>query len=340
MDVRPVFVCAPHRSGSTMLMRVLNCHPELVIWGEHGGFLNQLAEMDAVMTRTWNIRRPIGERDLESYIAQTEAPSFDAWTNPVDIAAFRRRMADLLDQTFSAGLSPQQRWGLKEIRYGGPAFARYLLALFPAARILILRRDPLQLCISNILASWSLEHLGTLGVTDEQAEDVVADCAYAVTAIDWRLQRMAEVGNGRVRMLWLKDVAHSIDDIFKFSRTGCGPGDPAASGDRRQPRPWQHGPVRIDGQARPGFHRGARAVPYRTRTIGAGHGWARSEKADGQGPTWQLLLSGWRSRPSRHASHQHGLGDLRRSRAQALLVQVSRLRVAGASACAALIECQ
>ena len=48
---RPVFVLAQHRSGGTLLARLLNCHPGLVIWGEHAGFINRLAEAHELLVR-------------------------------------------------------------------------------------------------------------------------------------------------------------------------------------------------------------------------------------------------------------------------------------------------
>ncbi len=40
--LRPVFVISTGRSGSTLVQRLLNCHPAQVVWGEHHGFLASL----------------------------------------------------------------------------------------------------------------------------------------------------------------------------------------------------------------------------------------------------------------------------------------------------------
>jgi hypothetical protein len=45
----PVFLLTLHQAGGTVLARVLNCHPDLVIWGEHVGLINRLAEIDDMM---------------------------------------------------------------------------------------------------------------------------------------------------------------------------------------------------------------------------------------------------------------------------------------------------
>jgi len=49
MQLGPVFVLSPARGGGTVLARILNCHPQLVIWGEHVGLINRLAEIDDMM---------------------------------------------------------------------------------------------------------------------------------------------------------------------------------------------------------------------------------------------------------------------------------------------------
>ncbi len=39
----PVFIITTGRTGSTLLQRYVNCSKDLVIWGEHGGFITNLA---------------------------------------------------------------------------------------------------------------------------------------------------------------------------------------------------------------------------------------------------------------------------------------------------------
>lgn len=40
---RPVFIITTGRSGSTLLLRYLNCAERLVVWGEHAGIMTDLA---------------------------------------------------------------------------------------------------------------------------------------------------------------------------------------------------------------------------------------------------------------------------------------------------------
>jgi hypothetical protein len=48
----PVFLLTLHRGGGTVLARVLNCHPDLMIWGEHVGLIDRLAAIDDMVTRS------------------------------------------------------------------------------------------------------------------------------------------------------------------------------------------------------------------------------------------------------------------------------------------------
>jgi hypothetical protein len=50
-SLSPVFLLTLHRGGGTVLARVLNCHSDLVIWGEHVRLINRLAEIDDMVTR-------------------------------------------------------------------------------------------------------------------------------------------------------------------------------------------------------------------------------------------------------------------------------------------------
>ena len=40
----PIFLLGTHRSGTTLLQRIVNSSEDALIWGEHGGFLSQIAE--------------------------------------------------------------------------------------------------------------------------------------------------------------------------------------------------------------------------------------------------------------------------------------------------------
>ena len=220
----PVFALTLHRSGGTVLARMLNCHPGLVIWGEHAGFINQLAALDDSIGRFDAIASPPPAPRLRKF-AQSKTRDegkFEPWIHPFDRAEFRRWCGDFIEQTFARHLAPGQRWGFKEIRYHSMALARFLVTLFPNCRLVILRRDLTELCVSNLLALWTMKALKQAGVADNEtlADQAIADCAYALTTVDAGLAEIAETFPDRTISLSYRRLSQSpfeeIERVFEF----------------------------------------------------------------------------------------------------------------------------
>ena len=97
-----------------MLERMLNCHPDLVLWGEHGGLINNFVEIDEVARRFPPLVKPLPKRDLGGFIRNKQMGSFEPWRTSVSLEGLRGAARDWMLQTFSIGLTPEQRWGVKE----------------------------------------------------------------------------------------------------------------------------------------------------------------------------------------------------------------------------------
>ena len=154
-----VFLLSSGRSGSTLVQRVLNSYDDVLIWGEHQGFLAPLAEAYFHL-----VEHPSSTRFLPAFAA-TERPSWarilewkgagnwQAWLN-----WFTRADAETLFRDFVRALArhPEQAglppiWGFKEIRYGGhDRVIEMLAALFPDARFLFLARDGRNAVVSQL----------------------------------------------------------------------------------------------------------------------------------------------------------------------------------------------
>jgi len=219
----PVFVLTAHRSGGTALARGLNRHPDLMVWGEHAGFINKLAELDNLIGHYPRLVQPLTDRDLDEHIrlGKFDPGRFDPWCNPFEQADWRARCRGLIEQTFRRGLHPGQRWGFKEVRYHTPAIAQFLATLFPDARFVILRRDLGPLVLSNLLTPWSMAMLHHLGATDSQAElrAAVHDCAYALAVVDRGLAAIALALPGQTRVVRTGDLAEPeriFSELFAF----------------------------------------------------------------------------------------------------------------------------
>jgi len=214
----PVFVLGAHRSGSSLLARILNCHPDLVIWGEHGGFINRLAEIDAVVGLYPRLTDPLAERGLAAFVAGGKAAPgrFDPWVTPFDQAAFRDWCRTFIATTFARDLRPGQRWGFKEVRYHTAAVTGFLAALFPDARFVILRRPLYPLALSNLFAPWSVDRLRWTGAlqSDATVQAAIIDCAYALAAIDQGHRAIAAALPGRCHVLDYDAITPAAQTVF------------------------------------------------------------------------------------------------------------------------------
>jgi len=156
-DDEPVFILGSGRCGSTLLQSIVNSNPEFLIWGEHNGFLRQLADSyyktnDADMKR--NLR---SQESVELSITRLRNPeNWNAWENRWSSARLSEQFGRFVKSLFDAGNYSELRWGFKEIRYGISAEDKtpyFLLECFPKARFLIIIRNPMQTILSKLL-SW------------------------------------------------------------------------------------------------------------------------------------------------------------------------------------------
>lgn len=58
-----IFLLGSGRCGSTLLQRALNAHPDVVMYGEHEGFLGPLSNAYDKLTRTPDIDRWVYGKD-------------------------------------------------------------------------------------------------------------------------------------------------------------------------------------------------------------------------------------------------------------------------------------
>jgi hypothetical protein len=126
------------RSGSTLVQRLLTSHPEVLIWGEHGGRLGELlATTDGLLA--WSdefgrdAREEFARHSYQSWMANL-SPDRDQI-----VTALRRFFHALYAEPAAALGRPV--WGLKEVRYG-LLEARRLHRVFPELAVVLLVRDP------------------------------------------------------------------------------------------------------------------------------------------------------------------------------------------------------
>lgn len=139
---RPIFVASMGRSGSTLLQRVLNVHPEITIWGEHGGFLSGILlsyRAASVPDTVRNLAEGYASRD--QVIGElADKGSFIPWISPFSATDLEDRIVEMTRGLFTAGIESTVRWGFKEIRYNSQELTT-LMRMFPEAHLVILARD-------------------------------------------------------------------------------------------------------------------------------------------------------------------------------------------------------
>ena len=149
---RPIFIGSMSRSGSTLLQRVLNTHPGLAIWGEHGGLLTgitkslELAQSKDVIR---NLETGFASRDLVAH--DSDQRSFAPWVSPFRSEDWVTAIRSTLLNLYTAELSSEVRWGFKEIRYGYDEHSM-LMSLFPGAHLIVLARDVEGFVLSRYFA--------------------------------------------------------------------------------------------------------------------------------------------------------------------------------------------
>jgi hypothetical protein len=212
-----------HRSGGTLLSRLLNCHPDLVIWGEHGAFIKGLAESYELLLKHRALMRHHAEL-IDQHIQFTpEAQAkFYPWLSPFGPEDFLAHCQSLLTDLFARDIWPRQRWGFKEIRYHDPMVLEFLSAAFPQSQSVIQIRDPIELCVSNILVPWSMTKLELSGADKDQVEfeRLVRDCLYAILVMQTNLQREADRRPERTLVVHYEKfgdaAATQTDRLFEF----------------------------------------------------------------------------------------------------------------------------
>jgi hypothetical protein len=145
---QPVFLLGGHRSGTTLLQRILNSYDDVRIWGEHEGFLQDVAQ---AFFRGWESTHLFEDSRPPGGEASDPTADWQAWMNGFTKLDWEQRYRELVEALLVPGGLPGKRfWGFKEIRYGAATdrTIEFLRQLYPDALFAFIVRDPF-----NALAS-------------------------------------------------------------------------------------------------------------------------------------------------------------------------------------------
>ena len=154
----PIFILGTGRCGSTLLQKVINSVDDAMIYGEHGGFLKEIAKAYFVNLENEKIQkyimdRNISEKDPASVLATLKNPRlWSAWTNWYNREAVKDNFRSFTESFFNPGsLKHKMHWGFKEIRYGADDRVMEMLSdLYPDARFIFIIRNPVDVVASKI----------------------------------------------------------------------------------------------------------------------------------------------------------------------------------------------
>ena len=165
----PIFLLGTKRSGTTLLQRILNSAEDVRIWGEHGGFLNQIAEAYFLNFEDKTIIRNIPAsnapfRPRAKARQLKDAKLWTGWHNYYSQEDLKDMFGSFVSSFFNPAFEKKDLfWGFKETRYGFADRTLEMLAeLYPDAKFIFIIRNPIdivaRLKLSYLRKPTGLEH--------------------------------------------------------------------------------------------------------------------------------------------------------------------------------------
>ena len=146
---QPIIILTTGRTGSSLLQHLLNTSDELVIWGEHMGFLRSLSEAHNLIEKCpWiDADSARGEWLLKDH-RDIDPKRWTAWDGSFSKQEFLDGLRLLTNHLFARDIREDQRWGFKEIRYRKFELVQFINELYPEAQFILLLRNPVDVCAS------------------------------------------------------------------------------------------------------------------------------------------------------------------------------------------------
>jgi hypothetical protein len=164
----PIFILGAGRSGTTLIQRLLNSYDDIMIWGEHGGFLKDTAAsffslLEDRGSRKFHFATMTNELrpTLESLLQKKDPNVWQAWINwfkESDVHAIFRQHVESFFRHPAMG--DDFIWGFKEIRYGNQdRVIEFLSRLYPDAVFVFISRNGYDTVASQLKTFWDAGRL-------------------------------------------------------------------------------------------------------------------------------------------------------------------------------------
>ncbi|MAB71958.1 MAG: hypothetical protein CMJ54_05585 [Planctomycetaceae bacterium] len=217
-DAFPIFLLGSGRSGTTLLQKILNSADDVMIWGEHGGFLEQIARAYFHHTEKSKVNQAIFRQnpvakdpnlDFNRLMLTDIGYCLMNWYGRREVAA---NFAGLIESFFHPPGMKKRHWGFKEIRYGRDDRTIEMLAeLFPTARFVLIVRNPVDVIASQAAMGWGSKTALRSGWKQ---------CAEAWAGQNRGLLEFQRANEGRTRWVRFESLiskdSGAVDDLFEW----------------------------------------------------------------------------------------------------------------------------
>lgn len=212
----PVFVLgAAWRCGSTLVQRLVNSDPQILMWGEPYADANPVQTM-ADSLRVFTEKQPIESNFIDSDNFQANSSELAyRWTANLypEIAALKAAHLAFFETLFAQPAKHRgySRWGIKEVRLD-IHHARYLHWLFPQAKFLFLYRDPYKAYHScriwrNLYVRWPDEGIDSPARFGHSWKTLVEGYLAGATEVGGMVLKYEDFCAGRIPV---SDLAHYL----------------------------------------------------------------------------------------------------------------------------------
>ena len=153
MNASPIFILGMERSGTTLLMRMLNTVDGVRIYGESGGVAHLIAKAHRALVHDL-------AKDYQANLTDAQAEKIlgDPAVWQAHTGAFQTKRISALTRSYVEALGNpfgyDRRWGFKEVRITDPDTAEMLVELYPNCRIIHTVRDPEDLILELRRLDW------------------------------------------------------------------------------------------------------------------------------------------------------------------------------------------